>query len=656
MGRLSRRFPTLLLLASCAWSAVAIPASVAQADDLLEPFQMAGAEASRDELLIWELIESDRFVKAREEAEKYLVTHPDSFVAELSLGMAQHYGEANFPMALFHEQRALDLFVARFGSEPDIEQPWRWHARILNELARTHADLEHYDEQLEFIALYNARYTPAQKAERAWPLMKKRQFELARMAAEEGLETGDPYQVERALNALCTIEFELGNDEEGYEACGDAVDYGRERFGSPSVVDLSNYAEAARSVFRFDEAEQLLLEATRARQSWYGSPWLDLADLYMRAGRFAEALAALKEVPRHRATRPPHVRDADRNEGRRSLASFLVLMGRPEEALRVTGKALVLPDRRSHNSRDPAQDRAIVALVDTLARTIGAEIMVEQSVAQPFYVRWWVRARAQWERFQAWMSAQQVARFLDDEQRLVGTFAVGTARSAVTPPWLVGELVSVLGPGVARAAVERASESDVRAGASAYYDAFKAEVALAQRRYDDAATLARQAIAALPPGDALLRERSRAVLGRAMSDPRTAAAVYEEVLGTDPGLFRRFGWRLPVRIDSRGTELDRRIAKALGRSPRFESSEHGLRIEVQGGRACLFGRAGTAWGCSDAEHQPEESATDHVQRVVDSFHAVVFSPRVDLSRIDINSLDGSNRTIRDPVELLDPTR
>jgi hypothetical protein len=327
-------------------------------------------------------------------------------------------------------------------------------------------------------------------------------------------------------------------------------------------------------------------------------------------------------------------------------------MGRPDEALRVTNKALVLPDRRSHNSRDPEQDRAIVALVDTQARSMEAEIMVEQSVARPFHLRWWARAKAQWQRFQAWMSARQVARFLDDDQRLVGTFAVGTARSAVTPPWLIGELVSVLGPGVTQAAIARAAGTDTREGASAYYDAIGAEVALAQRRYDDAATLARRALQTLQPGDALLRERTRAILGRSMSDPRASAAVYEEVLGTDPGLFRRLGWALPARVESSAAELDELVAAALRRSPRFEDSDDGLRIEVTGGRACLLGRTGVAWGCSRAEPRADESETDYAQRIVDSFHQVVFSPRVDLSRIDINSLDGSNRTIRDPAELM----
>jgi hypothetical protein len=642
-------FVLLGLLASLGW------APRVAAEDMLSPILVEGEDAVPEELALWELIEQQRYVRAREEAERYLAEHPESYVAHLVLGSAQHYGEANFPKALFHEVQALALFESKEGVEPAQTQPWRWHARILIALTRAHGDLEHYDEQLKFMLRYNELYTPQLKAEMAWPLMKKREFEKARLAAEEGLATGDPYQIERAKNALCAIEFEAGNDRESYEVCAEAVEYGERHFGSATAVDLGNYAEAARSVFRFDEAETLLTEASKSGLSWYGNPWLELADLYMRGGRFAEALAALREVPRHRAARPAHVRNSDRNEARRSLAAFLLLMGRPDQALRITDKASVLPDRRAHNSRDPQQDQSIVALIDRNARTMMAEMTVERSVAQPFYRRWWAQGEALWFRFQAWMSGRQVARALDDEPRLEGTFAIGTARSAVMPPWLLGELTSALGPGVVGAAVERVAPTDAREGAGAYYDAVRAEVALAQREYADAIAYAESALGGLQPGDALLRARVRAVMGRALSDPREQAAVYEEVLAVDPGLFRRLGWALPASVEAGSAELDRALAKAIRRSPRFEPSDQGLRIRIEGGRVCLFGRTGAAWGCGEVEPGEDETGRSYPQRIVDAFHAQIFSPRVDLSRIDINSLDGSNRVTRNPLEdLVDP--
>lgn len=643
------RFTALLLVALAIGS---VCPSVACADEMIDPILLEGEDAAIEELALWDLIERERYVKAREEAEKYLEEHPSSYVAHLVLGVAQHYGEANFPKALFHETRALELFEAREGARPTQSQPWRWHARILISLTRAHGDLEHYDEQLAFMYRYNELYTPQLKAELAWPLMKKRHFEEARRAAEEGLATGDPYQIERAKNALCAIEFEAGDDEKSYEVCAEAVEYGRSHFGSATAVDLGNYAEAARSVFRFDEAERLLVEASKSGLSWYGNPWLELADLYMRAGRFAEALSALREVPRHRAARPAHVRDSDRNEARRSLAAFLLLMGRPDEALRITGKASVLPDRRAHNSRDPLQDRSIVALLDRQARLTLAEMTVERAVTEPFYGRWWAQAKALWLRFEAWLSGRQAARFLNDENRLVGTFAIGTARSAVMPPWLLGELIGALGPGVVRAAVVEVASEDTREGAAPYYDAVLAEVGLAQREYDEAIEHARRALEGVQPGDALLAERVRAVLARSLSDPREATALYEEVLATDPGLFRRLGWALPAEVRASGTEIDRALAKAVMRSPRFTRSSDGLEIRVDGGRICLHGRTGVSWGCSEADFEEDETGRSHMQRIVDSFHEEIFSPRVDLSRIDINSLDGSNRVTRNPLDML----
>jgi tetratricopeptide (TPR) repeat protein len=630
----------------------ALATPIARSEDVATPILLDGEDAEIEELYLWELVERERYVKAREEAEKYLADHPESYVAHLVAGMAQHYGEANFPKALFHLTRALELFEAAEGAEPTQSQPWRWHARTLIALTRTHGDLEHYDQQLALMSRYNELYTPQLKAELAWPLMKKREFDRAREAAEEGLATGDPYQVERAKNALCAIEFEAGDDAKSYEACADAVEYGRRHFGSATAVDLGNFAEAARSVFRFDEAERLLMEASKTGLSWYGNPWLELGDLYMRAGRFAEALSALREVPRHRASRPAHVRDSDRNEARRSLAAFFVLMARPDEALDITEKASVLPDRRAHNSRDPQQDRSIVALLDRRARRMLAEMKIERAVAKPFYQRWWARAEALWLRFEGWMSARQAARFLDDEARLEGTFAIGTARSAVMPPWLLGELIGTLGPGVVRAAVTRAYEDDSRDGAASYYEAVLAEVALEQRAYAEAIEHAQAALERLQPGDALLRERVRAVLGAALSDPREATALYEEVLAVDPGLFRRLEWALPAAVESGDSELDRDLARAVMRSPRFEDSNDGLRIRVDGGKICLFGRTGAAWGCGEAEPGRDETGRTYEQRIVDAFHEEVFSPRIDLSRIDINSLDGSNRVVRNPLDIL----
>ena len=606
---------------------------------------------STQEAIVWGHVQTEKFIKAREAAETLIASQPNSFVGHLALGYAHHYGEANFPKALFHENKALALFEETYGTVPNAELPWQWHARMLRELADTLGDMDRYQEQLAMMDRHDAHYVPRLRAERAWPLMKLRRFDEARLAAKEGLASGDPFQTVRALNALCAIEFEAGQDDKSYQACGEALAHARKN-GRPTTVDLTNHAEAARSMFKFAEAERLLMEATAARKSWFGNPWLDLADLYMRAARFSEALSALREVPSHNERRPAHVREFDRNESRRALATFYLLSGMADEAIRITDKALVMHDRRAHNSRDPAQDRSIVALIDRRARLVQAELIEESVAALPFHRRTWAWAKATWSRFLAWRSGRLAARLIADERRLVGTFMIGTARSAIMPPWLAGELVQVLGRGVVVSAIDRARQQDQRQGASDYYDAVLAEAALAGSDYAKAVELGQRVLKTLPSGDALLRARVAAVIQEAKR--RSGAhANYARALGKDPGVFRRLRIALPVKVRSN----NRALKKAIVRSPRFVSDSKAALVinsvtdETQA-KVCLRDRSGQSWGCIEQARQANQSQTDFNQAVLDAFVHQVFDPRVDLTQADVHSLDGANRSVRNPLKSL----
>jgi hypothetical protein len=254
---------------------------------------LEGAQASEQERDAWLKVEEGHYVRAREIAEGILRHNKRSFMAHMVLAFAQHYAEDNLPRALYHLGLALDLYERRFGAQPGQDAPWRWHAALLRELSEVHGDMEHHADKLAFIARYNQLYDPDMVAERAWPLMKLGRYREARLAADLGLATSRAGERVIALNALCAIEFEAGNDGQSYDACRRAIEDGT-RSGSVSAVDLTNFAEASRSLFKLDEAERVSLEATTALASWYGNPWMDLAELYVRQGRFGEALSALK--------------------------------------------------------------------------------------------------------------------------------------------------------------------------------------------------------------------------------------------------------------------------------------------------------------------------------------------------------------------------
>lgn len=599
------------------------------------------------------MVEQNQMIRARELGEALVADDPTSFIGHLVLAYAQHFAEANFPRALYHANLARQHFEARFGPEPQTPAPWIWHARIIQELANVHGDLGHHAERIALIERFNRSYQPRMVAEVAWSLMKLGRYDEARAAARAGLAEDGPGQVMVALNALCAIEFEAGRDGASYDACGQALAHSRQT-GSVTVVDLTNFAEAARTMFQLAEAERALLEATEASSSLYGNPWLDLAELYTRAGRFAEAGQALSEIAAWRGKRPPHARDADRNESRRGIAEFMLVTGMHEQALGLTDKAMVTPDRRAHNSRNPAQDRSLTALLDRRARRMAAESRVEGATAKPWYERLLAQGEAWALEAQAFLSGRAVTRILtEDDDLLVGLLRFGTASSGVQPPWLTGDLVELFGPGVMHEAIVRADAGDGRAAADPYYAALHAEVALAEGDEEAVQRYAARALAGLGTGEALLRARVMALQAQAGLDVN-----YDAVLGTDPGVFRRLEAAIPVRLRVQGDAVAEEVADAVRRSPRFHvTSDAPLTVSVDvraaGGRVCLLGGAERVFGCGEASVTNDaDSVQTLAQRLVDAFHTDVFAPRVDMSQAEINSLDGSSQSTRNPLETL----
>jgi tetratricopeptide (TPR) repeat protein len=634
-------------------------AAAAHAQNLQDADELTlqGQDATPAELEAWRHIEEGKYVRARELGERILQREPSSFVAHLVVGYAQHYAEDNLPRALYHLGAALRLYEGKHGTQPDPGVPWRWHAALLHELADVHGDMEHHQEKLTFIGRYNELYDPDMISERAWPLMKLGRYAEARLAAELGLSADRPPQRVIALNALCAIEFEAGNDGASYEACRRAIDDADVTGGGVSAVDLTNFAEASRSMFKLDEAERVALQATTALPSWYGNPWMELAELYVRQGRFGEALSALKQIPEYRMRRPPHVREADRNEMRRVLASFLVVLGKPEQAYDMTGRAIAAPERRAHNSRDPAQDRTVLALLDRRGRRMAAELLLERAATEPWYARPLSWAKAAWLRVDAQRSASLVEKLLSDDARLTGSFRIGTASSAVMPPWLLGELVEVLGPGVVAEATRRARSRDRRAGVSAYYDAVEAEVAWTGGEGARAVKLADRALAALGPSEILLQARLMAIAAdaaREQGQMDVARARYDAAFQRDPGVFRRLELAVAVEVRPAGGEIAHDVASMLARAPRFRSERGGLALSVRADRAssrvCLSGGQGEVIACAESRAKRSESGDDFAARAAQEALTQLFSPRVDLTQMDINSLDGQNLSGRDALQ------
>ena len=231
---------------------------------------------------------------------------------------------------------------------------------------------------------------------------------------------------------------------------------------------------------------------------------------------------------------------------------------------------------------------------------------------------------------------------LAGEERIVGFLRIDSAKAAIVPPWLVGDLVDLIGPGVARAAADRAEAEDRREGIGGYLEAFRAEAAYAEGDAVAFEAHADRALESLSRGERMLRARllgERAVLLCSKRLDARCASDLAAVTDLDPGLFRRLQVAIPVRLEvSPGGEA---LAEMLARSPRFDVGEGGLVLRVTGpSSACVGTSDGQIFECAE-EDDPASAARALQERV--------FSPRVELSRIDLDSLDGGSGAARDPL-------
>lgn len=621
--------------------ALALTLGAAQVAAQTAPAQPAGNGLGTDAraLAAWRLLEEGKLIALREAAEAMLRQDRRSWAGHFLLAHALHVSEGQLPQALRHAREARKLFEARHGQSPTSDTPWLWHASMLDQVANLLAEMDRYEEQLSVLAAHDASYDPDRPALRAWPLMRLKRWDEARRAAEAGLKSDDAYQQTKARTSLCAIESELQRREAGYRACLDAAAVDRKGdYHYPE--SYTNAAYAALAMLRFDEAEQLLDEASRHFVAGTASnPWLDLMLRYVDQARPGEATGAMRQMFGWRNGQPPSLDEQTWAETQLGAARFLLYAGRGEQAARITGRTLDRPDRTGLTSADSSQLEAGAALLDRQAALLAAEREAERASATRRLESLRARARSWRYGLRAWTSGRRAAALID-EPLLVSTLR----------PYLAGGIpvdvdVDAVGPGVVAGALARARKLETVPGFAPYFDFFDAQVALAQGRRADALRFAESAIAGLPRAEALRRANAAALGAQAahgLGRTADAARLFDLALQVHPGALRAPGLRLPVSFRAGSDPLSRETLALLRGSPRLAADASlGFAVVVEGSRACLSGFAGRTYSCASIDPRPGESERDAATRLALEFHETVFAPRLDLTQADVNSLDGS---------------
>jgi hypothetical protein len=82
----------------------------------------------------------------------------------------------------------------------------------------------------------------------------------------------------------------------------------------------------------------------------------------------------------------------------------------------------------------------------------------------------------------------------------------------------------------------------------------------------------------------------------------------------------------------------------------------GLKLSVRADRAaahvCLTGEQNQVIACADVDGTKLKKGEDYAAKIAEEAQRQLFSPRVDLTQMDINSLDGQNLAGHDQLQTL----
>ena len=635
------RFAILVALA------LTVPGGRARAqDEEAEPkhVEMMGSAEEKD---AWKAVEEGKFIRARNLGEALVAAHPDSFAGQFVLGVAFHRGESDLARAVRHLEMARKLYKQKFPLKPAPTDPWRWNVSTLNELAYAYQEMERFEPMLEIIDELDENYRPVQPARHVWPLVKLHRFDEARNYVQLALKTSDEQGRRYALANLCSVESESGTREATYKACL-AVTTAPEVKGQPNMVELSNAAEAASGMLKFDEAEQLWIRSTKAKQASIATPYQRLASLYMAEGRVAEAVSAMRGAREQQVLSDPWLDQQKVGQLDGTLADLLMIAGEGDRAAQIAERAVVNPDRHGLWSGTPEQAWAAESIRYAAALTMRAEQEEEEAVVSGFFDSIKLRGRAAMDRIEAWRQRRHAGSMFSVEKFLIRSFTPSASGGVNLPGWLAFDVVGAIGGGVSLEAAKRARVEAAGFG-EGYLQAIEAEAWLASGDTKRAEEMADLGIKNMPQAEVMMKTRLHAIAAiaaRRRGDLAAETARLSQVLAHDPSLLRRMGIEIPVTIKSDGSEVAEKAKSMVASSPRFRKGSAAFVVTLSGsGEACLLGPSGERINCGRPQ-LPDGSATDRARVVVRELHKTAFALNVSLTQSDLNSLDGSPATAR----------
>ena len=604
-------------------------------------------------LEICDALNLDLNVKARELSERWVRSQPESPAAQFALAEVLLTVEGNMPRALFHLTRAEELTGYETLEKAVNSGHMPWHYLTLSQLSFVHQLMGEQIKSLVYLDKLNEIYGLDIESLRGWPLIKLKQYEAARQSANRVLQTNDNERERaRAWNTLCAAELASLLPIKSTSACDRTIDgdeNNSSRTNNFDTVYLTNASEVALSLLEIEQAEDYLRRATQyLNPNSVADPWIFMLYLSMNQGRFDEARNALDSMLLWREQQEPIVSIMNRAEHFLVSASFLLLAGYAEDAVKLTKTALNQPDRNGSYSADDEQKDAYAALLNMAANRAEYQIQLENMATMDFIGAMRARLNSITLQLNAWRAARRAGSLFAKFEVIQNRLRPYAPLDVHIPEWLEPELVQLIGTGVMSAILEQARENGAFQLNNGYYYSYRAEIAALDKDYTSVLEAAGNALTLLPEQETLLRARISARMADAfwkIGQHEESLNSYAIALRQDPSISRRLEASIPVRLDTNGSEFSKQVSKYLLRSPRFQEHENGFNLSVRETpdlSICLNARTGNVISCYAMSTAANQSSDWNAQELTRNFHVRTFGLGYDISKAQRSILLGSS--------------
>jgi tetratricopeptide (TPR) repeat protein len=592
-----------------------------------------------------QLIDSGRFIRIRETAEGMLRQNKNSVMGNYLMGVAMQRGEGNLPLARYYLGRARGL--AQKSVMAGTEQGADLHAHILFEMILVAGLAEKHEEQIQLANEY-ARLFGGDMGERTgWSLMKLGRHDEARRLMLKYLQSKEPEVRRGALNTLGSIEMSLGNYEEAFRWFTQLKGELTERDTINIATLVRNRAEVANVLLKFDIAESDTLLATRYfHPSSYSNPWMSLSLLYTAEGRIAEAISAVSSMHGWDRRSDPTLEQQRWNDGQQATAIVLLAAGYPEASLNIVRRIRSKPDRRGTTSG--SMEQAEIGLLYLWRETLRMqrEALREEMVWDgwpDWPIAAWERAKVEKE---LWSANSRLNALLVPAKRLPWILRPYAPDSPVVE-WMRPGLHGAIGTGLSRAELDLllARKGTTAEREAPYLQAARGEALIAAGEWENGLAALTTARKKLPKEEALLNARMEALAAHALEklgQLDRAAVAWRNAMERHAGIVRLLDLSIPVTLSTDNSPVANKAVSYLEKSPRFHRGRgFQLAVSVTGQRAYaqLRGRDGAVLMQASAAMLPDN--TDWARSLCKEIHRRAFATKIDLSQMDINSLDGS---------------